>query len=367
MNRLSSRRWQIVLYIVLSLFVSSACLILAPRVPPTPTSTPASTSSASTPDPKVLAALAQGGTPLPVQGDAAGGPGAFNLPDPKVGLADLSSYKASLMLSFTGTRDGKNQQWSKTYVMLNVKQPAVRQLTLAKSGDNSDPDPVFMAQAGGVAYERHGTNGCVANLVDPAKSPIGQLEPAGFLGSISGADAAGSQTVNSVTADHYTFDERALGELGIETSSGEMWVAAKGSYIVKYTLTTKGDANYFGDGIVGTLTWDYELMDANQPVTIQLPTDCPPGLVNAPQLPDASNIRNVPASLTYDTSSSLADAAAFYQKQIPGLGWKMVGDPAITDTTVLLSFTQDTQELTVVITKTATGTKVHLLLGMAQP
>jgi hypothetical protein len=203
-------------------------------------------------------------------------------------------------------------------------------------------------------------------VIEQGNSLADWLEPAGFLTSVIGADKAGGETVNSVPVNHYSFDERALGQLGIAKSTGEMWVASDGGYIVKYTLTTKGDANAFGKGIEGTLTWDYELTDANQPVAIQLPKDCPAGMVNAPRLPGASNVLNMPSVLTYDTSSSLTDAAAFYQKQIPVLGWQPLGEPNITETTALLDFTQGDQQMTVIITTGAGGTKVHILLGSSQ-
>ncbi len=45
----------------------------------------------------------------------------------------------------------------------------------------------------------------------------------------------------------------AFGQFCLAQSTGEMWVASDGGYIVKYLVTTKGDANYFGEGIDGTL------------------------------------------------------------------------------------------------------------------
>ena len=114
-----------------------------------------------------------------------------------------------------------------------------------------------------------------------------------------------------MAADHYTFDERALGLDGLATSSGELWVASSGGYLLKYVLKTQGDANYFGEGLAGALTLDYELTGANQPVKVTLPAGCPPGVVDAPRLPDAANIQDLPGLLSYDTATSLANAATF--------------------------------------------------------
>lgn len=300
------------------------------------------------------------------QADMVFGSGPFTLLDTEAGLTGLSSYKATLTLSFDGTRDGQPSQWSKTYVMQKTQEPIARQLTIEKTGDLSNLDAVFMAEANGAVYERRGENACNANVIEEGNSLSERLEPAGFLNGVIGADEAGIETVNDVASDKYTFDERAFGQSDIAKSTGEMWIASDGGYIVKYVLTTEGDADYFGEEMEGTLTWNYELTDINQPVTITLPDDCPAGMVNAPLLPDATNILNMPSILTYETSSSLVDAAAFYQAQIPTLDWTLIGEPAITETSALMEFTQGNQTMTVIITSENGVTPVTILLETAQ-
>jgi len=306
--------------------------------------------------------LTGGGSPAEV----VFGSGPFTFPDATTGLLDLSSYKATLVLSFEGTRDGQTQQWSRTYVMLTTKEPAARLLTIDKTGDASNPDPVFIAEMDGAAYERRGENNCIANAIDQGNLPAEQLEPASFLTGVIGAEEAGSDTINEIAVDHYTFDERALGQSGVTQSTGEMWVASEGGYLVKYLLTTKGDADHFGEGIEGALTSTYELTDVNQPITFKLPDDCPAGLVDAPLLPDASEVLNVPGMLKYDTATSLADASAFYQEQLSDLGWRLIGEPAITETTVWMDLAQGNQIMSVMISTDGAGTKVNIVLGKAQ-
>jgi len=297
------------------------------------------------------------------------GAGAFTMPDTKAGLADLASFQETLTLTFDGTRDGNTQQWSKTSVMLTTKEPAARQITIEKQGDLPDLTPVYVAEVDGVAYELHGENSCTAAVFNPEDSTAQALEPAGLLTGVIGADEAGQETVNDVVANHYTFDERALALLDIAQSTGELWVAADGGYLVKYVLTTAGGADYFGAGIEGTLTWDYELTNVNQPVAIDLPKDCPAGLVDVPQLPDAADIQSSPGVLAYSTASSLADALAFYLDELPGLGWQLAGDPALVgtpapeQTTAVLDFTQDDQKLTVIVSAGEGGTQVRIVLS----
>jgi hypothetical protein len=327
-----------------------------PAVLPSATSparTPAGSTSAPTP---VITTQATKG---PAIIDLAFGAGSFNFPDTRAGLAALTSYKATLILSFDGTRDGKSQKWSKTYVMLSAKQPAVLQLTITKTGDLSNLDPIIMAESDGVYFERRGENECTAAAIEAGNSLRDRLEPAGFLSFIMGAEEAGKETVNAVAANHYTFDERASGQAGVVKSTGALWVASEGGYIVRYELATKGDAAYFGEGIAGTLTLDYQLTDAGRPLAVALPKGCPSGMVHAPLLPDASNVQNIPGLLTYSTNTSLANAAAFYQQKLPASGWELSPFPLIDENTVVLDFTNADQQLSVLIVSEE-GTTVQI-------
>ena len=369
-----SHRW-LSLLLVLPVLVSLACnaaLGGTPKPTPVPgTPVPGAPTAAATlapgqPTPAATTAAAAtqaaAGSPVPL----VFGPGAFNLPNATAGLADLSSYQATLTLSFAGTSAGASQKWSKTYVLLSTKDPAARQLTVDRAGDLPDLAPIYLAEVGGVAYQLGGEKSCAAAAFKPDQSPTQALEPAGLLTGVIGAEDAGPDTVIDVPSNHYSFDEHALGLADLAKAKGELWVAADGGYLVKYVLTTTGAADYFGAGTDGTLNWDYELTQVNQPAPFTLPADCPAGLVTAPRLPDAANVQDQPGLLAYDSATSLADAVTFYQDQLPPLGWALTGDPvAVADlpadqTTVILDFTQADQTLTVIFTKSDAGTQVRL-------
>jgi hypothetical protein len=216
-----------------------------------------------------------------------------------------------------------------------------------------------------VSYEQLGQGPCTADLIAADESLAERFEPAGFLAGIVGADVAGNEDVNGSPAAKYTFDENALGQTSPVKSTGEVWVAATEGYILRYQLATTAGPDYFGEGVDGTLTWDYELSSINQPVALTLPDGCPPGLVNAPQLPDASNIVSLPAGLSYDTATSLADVMAFYQEELPKPGWVAGDEPTLTDTTAVVEFTQGSTTMTVTAVIDSGVTTVEVSLGPA--
>ncbi len=351
MNNHLFRHWMISGFIFLTIAATLACGTLTGILPSSSTNT-----NNTAPD------------EVTVKRDVTFGSGSFNLSDPKTGLADLSSYTATLTISFDGTKNGQAAKWSKKYTMLTSKEPAVRQLTIDTNNGASSPVSIFMAEMDRADYQVNAKDSCTASAVEQGNSIGDRMEPVSFLHYIVGANEAGSETVNGIVANHYKFDESALGEQNLNQSSGEVWVATSGGYIVKYLLTTKAKADYFGDGVEGTLTSDYELTDVGKPVEIQLPATCPGGMIDAPQLPDASNVDSEPGTLTYTTSTSMADAATFYQKQLPTLGWTLQGqaDVSVADGKALMDFVQGTQDMSIFITSNAGVTTVNIMLTRVQ-
>ena len=288
------------------------------------------------------------------------GPGSLYL-EPHVGLAELSSYKATLTRSFDGSVAGQAQQWTETYVLQRDNAAAASLLTVEITGDISEtPEPLIEVE--GIVYVVGEDGECIADAVDPEISSIERLDPAGLLSGLLGAEEAGQETIDGVATDHYTFDERALAMFELAKSSGEIWVASDGGHILKYLLTTTGSGDAFGEGIEGSMIWDYTLTDIDLPVTLDIPQDCVNLMISAPRLADASNVSNTPGWLTYDTAASVAEASAFYQEQMAGLGWTTAIQSLEDPTVSYLEYTQGDQTLSITILAGDEGTKVDILL-----
>jgi hypothetical protein len=364
--------------LVLSVLVCAALACLTPaRGTQTNTQAPEASSSAlattppeatnalslATPSPEVTAA--EGQDKISAQGDVPLGPGNFDYPAPAAVLSDLPAYKATLTMSFVGTEAGQPSEWSKTYVMISLHEPLARELIMMSAGLAAESEPLYLAERDGASFEKRGEQACTAGVIEAGQSLGELMEPAGFLTGVLGADPAGSETVNGVAANHYTFDERALGAAGVAQTTGELWVAADGGYLVKYVAVTHGGADYFGEGIEGTLNWDYALAEANQPLAIELPPDCPAGLLDAPALPDAAGLLNAPGLLSYTTASSPAEAMAFYQAALPELGWQPSDDAVVVEDMAMQDFTRQGQQLALTIAVAEEGTDV--LLELSRP
>ncbi|MFM2070047.1 MAG: hypothetical protein RLZZ623_310 [Actinomycetota bacterium] len=342
---------------------SSSSPAVGPSTPTsasTPTVDGGATTAATTAETTAGTPPTPGSTPETFLANVTFGSGPGDITDTSAGLADLASYTATLTISFEGTNASGPSTWSSTAVMTAAQEPAVRQLIVTTSGDLPGPTPLFRAETAGATFEKRGDESCVADVIgaDPEAAPL--VGPAAALSVVLGADAAGSETVNGTAADHYTFDQQAILHADGSTSTGEAWVATNGGYIVKYLLQTKAGAELFGDGIDGTITWDYELTGVDQPVALAMPEDCPAGLVDAPQLPDAANVENLPGLLSYDTSTPMADVVAFYQSELANRGWTASDDPTIDDTSATMYFTQGAATLGVTASVDGSTTSVQV-------
>jgi hypothetical protein len=289
------------------------------------------------------------------------GPGSFDLSDPTVGLAALSSYTATLTLTFVDASGGGND-WSTSTVMRASVAPMASQQTFTPTGAAAGVGSTVITTLGGVTYEQTGDGSCSAEATSPDQVPTLHDGPAASLIAVFGADAADGATVAGIPAGHYAFDERALGQAGRATSKGELWVASSGGFVVKYIVSTTGGAGYFGDGINGTITWDYELTGVGQPTPIEIPGGCPRGLIDAPTVPDATNVESVPGVLSYETAATTNDVVSFYGSELAKVGWVATGDPTVGATEATVGFQRLGETLTLTTSTDGGVTSVQLLL-----
>lgn len=269
-------------------------------------------------------------TPAPGQTSAPASLGNQNLTNPAVGLEGLTSYQAVLTVGFNGTEQNAASQWTTTYTLSTDTASGTRLLSVAATGvdPNSSLDGWFGGTYHGMLLSRDGTeSSCEAARIDSGSSPA-SLDVAAFLPLVTGASATGTEVVAGISAQHFTFSQAAVGFPGKATVKGDMWLAASGGYLVKYQLQLQGGSDVFGQGMNGTMTWDYQLNNVNSALQITLPDNCPAGLIDAPAMDGAELLNDEPGLLEFNAAASLADVAAYYEKQLPTLGYTVLFKPS---------------------------------------
>jgi hypothetical protein len=200
----------------------------------------------------------------------------------------------------------------------------------------------------------------MAEAVREGGSFAAWFEPAMQLAPLVGADDAGSETVDGIPVHRYAFDDRAVVLPFIMGASGEVSVAAPDGHVVRYRLRVDAGPPYFGAEVTGSRTLDYELSVPREPLAIRLPTDCPPP-VDAPLLPDATQISRRPGVLTFHSELGLSKAAKAYAKLLKAQRWKADGQPVVTRSTALLAFRKGKVDLTIVMRRASGSTTVQVM------
>lgn len=260
-----------------------------------------------------------------VQNGAAFSPaaGTFNLPNPAAALDQVTTYAAVLTVKFDGQQNGSPHSWTRTYQMKVDLDSSPSRYVEVIFQKGSDP-----AMTRFLAAENHLQQAVVEPSAECQITDLNEVvpladtwEPAGFLPAVAGAEDAGVDDVRGVAARRYTFDERALGLSGMVESEGEFWLAVDSSLLLRYTLTQQGGADYFGEGVDGSVVWEYELVYGNP--TPAWPAACEDGtsFLDLPLLPEAADVDSSPGILTFLTQSTPEEVLAFYEQALAEAGW----------------------------------------------
>jgi hypothetical protein len=289
------------------------------------------------------------------------GPGSFSMAEPAAGLDTITTYRATLKKSFTGTVDGASSTWSVTAEHVHVADENADRLTVETTG-SAPENPGEVVSVAGVVYAVVPGRDCVAGTIEGAESTWNAVELARSIPPVVGAEAAGTDTIGGIAANHFTFDQRAVGIASPATASGEVWTAAEGGHLLKYALRVEGGPEYFGTGTTGTATWEYELFDLNASIAIAIPEGCPAGLVDAPTLPDATSVVSGPGLLSYTTATDIKGVMSFYEGRAQALGWTRTSEPLSDKEIGVLEYSSAQGAVTVLVQTAAGTTTVRIVV-----
>jgi hypothetical protein len=303
--------------------------------------------------------IASEGTPITF------GPGPIQLVDPAVGIENLPAFQATLSITFDGDRDGTVEQWTQNEAVTMSREPMLSQFTSERTGTR--PHTLQHVAVGGVEYHRGTDGACTAELpaVSTSESPdefAPRRQPVELLPALIGGDEVGAETIGTIDTLHYAFDERSLGLASPVRATADVWVAASGGHIVRYSLVIDGASPYVGMNVVGQFTMEYELQPLDAPPVVAVPADCPAGLVDAAPPADAADLVSRPGLQTYTTAGALADVQGWYDGQLPAAGWVEVTAPLIAGDSEMLTYERAAERLVVSMSRVGTATSVFVLL-----
>ena len=306
-------------------------------------------------------------TKLPAAGtqNPSSGPGNKNLPDPSVGLDSLNAYQARLTIGFTGTQAGSSSQWTNVYSLAVEPSRGTRLMSISSTGLPADSslDGWVAGSYAGLLIERPGTEAPCEARKNESNSSVTGIELSHLLPPVTGATDAGMQDLQGLTTQHFTFGLGAVKFPGKGKVNGEMWLAASGGYVVRYSLSADGGPDLFGQDMQGVMTWEYQLSDINGNLQIDLPEDCPPGLIDAPLMDGAQIMTDQPGVQEFEVASDVNGVMNFYQEKLAALGYTLQEEPMPDEAIGQLTFTKAGLVLNVLVEK-VTDSSSHVLVTL---
>lgn len=189
------------------------------------------------------------------------------------------------------------------------------------------------------------------------------------------------QEIAGIDSRHYTFDEKAIAEfLGLGEdeevkAEGEVWIAKDGGFITKYILEMTVEAGGAGelDATLdsGTIQMNFELVEANEDVEIELPEEAVSGTAMAgfggedfPMPEGASVVASTAQFAIVQTDLTVEEAQQFYESALQELGWtKDESGSSSFGEMSSLAFTKEGATLTVLIQTDASTNLTQIMLN----
>lgn len=295
------------------------------------------------------------------------------------GLQNLGSYRAAFRFDWNGTKGGQPVTGFMEMRSAFVREPSAQELYFEgqgfEAGEDQELGQVAFVQVGDTAWfyesESDSWMQVPAGSLDFAEGLF--FQPQDLLQDfdvIKGRRDPVPKQVNGVPCYVYTFNEKDfdLAESGtVVRADGEVCVAVDGSYVVQ--LLVDADFRYTDPGEVfeeGNIKMTFDISDVNQPIAIEPPAEAEAqagGRDDIPMLPDAEVEFGGAELISYRTASSVADAAGFYQGEMPKNGWTADEGNMVFDENALLHYTKGGETADVIIGMDENGTSVLITIG----
>lgn len=285
-----------------------------------------------------------------------------------IDTSSFTSFRSDFTMSWVGVdEEGNPVEGSYTATQAYTADPLATYLrweTTSNDTATTQNGAIEIVEIGEATYMNSTNEGEEASCITFAQEGEAPEQSPPFSPDtwVSESDVTNAQRilpdeqVNGVTAQHYRQTHNdAANFAGWTNYELNIWISPEG-YPVRETLSADGLLIGFGTG-EGHIEWEYNLLDVNAPVTITAPEGCDaPVGSDFPKMADAADVSSFGTTLSYTTKSPVADVVAFYNAQLPGLGW-VAGD-ASTEVSgyATLAFLRGAEKVSIIITEDGSGT-----------
>lgn len=260
-------------------------------------------------------------------------PAEENLPDAlsfSAALDELGSYRYTMTMRYLNTA-GEEQGAMQMSGAIQADPPVMEvQMEMSSAEAAADPGQltnIRMVQTGGVQYMFAPGFGCITTSQDDGVdgAPVSPEDVVNDVRDLKRVRP--NQTINGVEARRYTFKTTGFAGDGLAVAEGELFVAERGGYLVRMTVTVaNSSAAAFGLGgddetERGTVSMQVDYFDVGKPVEVTVPEECANAGSNYPQLDDAFEVSTFGEMVAYKSKQTVQEAIDFYTEALTAEGY----------------------------------------------
>ncbi|MDT8304866.1 MAG: hypothetical protein RRC07_02925 [Anaerolineae bacterium] len=356
MRLASSLRWLFVLFLFLSLPALACGLISGDDEEPTEVS------------PAVVEETAGDGETAPAEEEApatpvqpvSAAPAFSDLRTAAANLENFDSYRLDMTLAFEGSSEGEAQSGTMHFQSAIVAEPRASQVIVTFEGDISEEmegaESITFTEIGDLSYTVFPGFGCITGSTDEGDTAgeFDNLADTGELfGEIRDADYVGEETIRGVPTFHYRFDESDVEQdSDMEEMDGHIYIAQDGGYVVRMLVDGRGALDLFGEETeASTIHLQYDITDVNTPIAIAPPEECDDLAAEFPVMPGATGMASMAGFTSYEVEATRDEVMAFYEEEMPRLGYSSEGEQTLVEGFALLNYSQDSTSVTITLTE----------------
>ncbi|MEW5989278.1 MAG: hypothetical protein AB1791_21845 [Chloroflexota bacterium] len=289
---------------------------------------------------------------------------------------EVNSYRISFDMTFEGTdANGGPVNGRITAEGAQVRDPAAYTFTFGAEGDGETAGTLFtFMQVGGTTYMIMPQAGCMSSQASGEENPFTALTASGgMVGEVEGARRVGEEEVNGVQTTVYEFDDQALNMLeatyGVWSQvEGRVYVAQDGGYVVRVVIDAQGNAGLLAGGAdtgEGTIHYELNYYDFNQPIEIVAPEECLTTAADQyPTLDDAFESSTMGGLVFYKTNHTFDEVVEFYKTEMAAAGWTL-GEEMTFAPAAFLTFSKEgeTVQVSIAADQSSGATTVTIMAG----
>lgn len=295
-------------------------------------------------------------------------PGIGTLNDP---LEQFNSYRSQVEMQFEHSSD-PSQSGTMIMDMARVVDPRASSVEITMSGGFAeeveglgDGASFSFVEVDGTSYSLVPGLGCISGGGGP--DMVGEfddvLESDEVLGELEGAEYVGEETVNGVVTDHYRFDESHLSDSSndLEEVDGDVYISQEHGHVVRMVFDGVGEADLLDEDGQGTIHFEYNVLDVDQPITIEPPSECTDASSDYPVMEGANELATFAGLTTYTVNAPLEEVVDFYHQEMAAQGYEVGDEQFLGEGTAILTYRAEDGS-NVNVTLTADGETVSVLI-----